>query len=189
MKLLVGLGNPGKQYYNTRHNLGFMVTNALLQKYGNENWENSPKHHALLKEIEIDRKSLILMQPHTFMNNSGQAVSSFARFYKIKPEEITLVYDDVALPLGALRIRTGGGSGGHNGVQSVIDSLSTDQFLRIRLGIGAENIDIPMENYVLAPFTEKESEKIRPMINQAIEAIEIICKHGVETYLSKYHTR
>ncbi len=122
MKLLVGLGNPGKQYFNSRHNLGFMVTEMLLQKY-NETWKNQEKFHALVQEVLIGNHTLSLMQPHTFMNNSGKSVQSFANYFKIEPKDICVVYDDIALPIGRIRVRTDGGAGG--GGTSVDDNCDT----------------------------------------------------------------
>lgn len=192
MKLIVGLGNPGDKYFNTRHNLGFMVTTALLQKYALDSstfWENSPKHHAVVQTISIKDRTITLLQPHTFMNNSGQAVSSYARCFNIKPEEILVIYDDVALPLGKIRVRIDGSAGGHNGVQSIIDSLGTDHFLRMRLGIGATDTQMPLENYVLAPFTEAESKIVREMVEKSTKDVELIVENGIEKYLSTYHER
>jgi PTH1 family peptidyl-tRNA hydrolase len=188
MKLLVGLGNPGKQYFNSRHNLGFMVTEMLLQKY-NETWKNQEKFHALVQEVLIGNHTLSLMQPHTFMNNSGKSVQSFANYFKIEPKDICVVYDDIALPIGRIRVRTDGGAGGHNGVQSIIDELGSDSFIRIRLGIGAENTELPLHDFVLAPFTENEAKTVREMVEKATQTVELLVTHGTDHYLSKYHDK
>lgn len=190
MKLIVGLGNPGKKYAQTRHNLGFVVTNALLQKYsdqGDSSWENDEKHHALVKQIQINNHSIKLMQPHTFMNNSGKSVQSYSSYFKVEPRDIALIYDDLALPIGKIRVRFGGSAGGHKGVKSVIDHLGTDEFLRIRLGIGIEDQHLPTEDFVLAPFDESEQRTVRTMLDNAVEAVELLIENGIEKYLSTYH--
>lgn len=190
MKLLVGLGNPGSKYAQTRHNLGFVVTNALVQKHSDQNdnqWKNSKKHHALIKQITINNQEITLMQPHTFMNNSGEAVQSYAQYFKINTQDIFVIYDDLALPIGKLRVRLGGSAGGHKGVQSVIDHLGTDEFLRIRLGIGVEEQPMPTEEFVLAPFSAGEERTIRSMIDRTVEAVELIMENGIEKYLSTHH--
>ncbi len=191
MKLLVGLGNPGTKYAQTRHNLGFVVTTALLQKYAeqdNASWENDAKHQALIKHVTIHHP-VTLMQPHMFMNNSGKAVQSYASYYKIDPGDIAVIYDDLALPIGKLRVRFGGSAGGHNGVQSIIDSLGTDQFIRIRLGIGVENQVMPTEDFVLTAFDASEEKEVRKMINTGVETVELLMENGIEKYLSTYHTK
>lgn len=190
MKLLVGLGNPGNKYAQTRHNLGFVVTNALLQKYSghaDNQWKNDDKHHALIKQLTIREQAVTLMQPHTFMNNSGKAVQSYAQYFKINTQDIFVIYDDLALPIGKLRVRFGGSAGGHNGVQSVIDYLGNDEFLRIRLGIGVEEQPMPTEDFVLAPFSAGEERTIRSMIDETVEAVELIMENGIEKYLSTHH--
>lgn len=190
MKLIIGLGNPGKKYAQTRHNLGFIVTNALMQKYSDQNdsrWENDDKHHALIKQIQIHNQTVKLMQPHTFMNNSGKSVQSYASYYKIESQDIAVIYDDLALPIGKLRVRFGGSAGGHKGVQSIIDHLGTDEFLRIRLGIGVEEQNVPTEDFVLASFDVAEERTVRTMIDNAVETVELLIENGVEKYLSTYH--
>ncbi len=187
MRLIVGLGNPGRKYAQTRHNLGFVVTGALLQKHSDSKWKNDEKHHALTQEVMINSQQITFMQPHTFMNNSGKSVRSYTDYYKISPNDIAVIYDDKDLPLGKLRVRFGGSAGGHKGIQSIIDSLGTDEFLRIRLGIGVEAQSMPTEDFVLAPFDASEEKAVRTMIDSAVETVESIIKNGLEKYLSTHH--
>ena len=161
MKLVVGLGNPGEEYKNTRHNLGFMVMDELGLK-----WEDSKRFKSLIAKTE----NLIFVKPQTYMNNSGQAISAAAEYFKINPENIIIVYDELDLPLGKVRIRKGGSAAGHHGVESVIEALRADQFQRVRLGIGPANGS--PEKFVLEPFLSSEKLKVKKMIQEAVSAID-----------------
>lgn len=198
MKLLVGLGNPGEKYENTRHNAGFVVLDTLLKKYEDLSktfWETDKKNHSLTKKITIAGESVMLVKPTTFMNESGRAVAAVAAYYKIPSEDIIVIHDDIDLPLGKERIRFGGGAGGHHGVESIIERLGTDKFLRIRLGIGSsERIEDKsskkrafIEGYVLSVFPAQEKGKLKTMVNQTLKSIALLIEHGIETYMSKYN--
>ena len=198
MKLIVGLGNPGEKYQNTRHNLGFMALDALLKEFEpveKSFFELNKNLKTELKELKVNSEKLLLAKPTTFMNSSGFAVSKVLNYYKIAPEEIILIHDDSDLQLGKIRVRFGGASGGHRGVQSIIDVLKNDKFLRIRLGIGRPTkvqsskfkVQSSLDRYVLAPFEGKDRNEIKHMIKEATKAVELILKHGIESYMSKYN--
>ena len=189
MKLLVGLGNPGTKYAQTRHNLGFVVLDQLANRSEdqNEKWKKEEKFQSEVFNYTLNAKPFTLLKPHTFMNNSGKAVQSYASYYKIDPQDIAVIYDDIDLPTGKLRVRFGGNAGGHRGVQSIIDSLGTDEFLRIRLGIGVDEQPTPTEDFVLSSFQPSEEKEVRKMIDNAVEAVELLIENGIEKYLSTFH--
>lgn len=193
MKLIVGLGNPGEKYENTRHNVGFVALDHLLQKFEkakNTVWNGDKKFKALIHELEHDGEKVILMKPQTFMNDSGRAVSDYASYFKINPEDIYVLHDELDLPLGKIRIRFGGSSAGNNGVSSIIDHLKTDKFLRIRMGIGKSqrvHATHDTSEYVLGVFDASEKRKVKTMVNQAIKDVLLILSHGIDVYMSKYH--
>lgn len=194
MKLIVGLGNPGDKYNNSRHNLGFITLDHLLQKLTklkNTYWEENKKFKAFTHEIEIDGEKVVLMKPTTFMNDSGRAVQAFASYFKIDPQDILIIHDELDMPLGKIKIRFGGSGGGHNGVSDIIEKLGTDKFLRIRMGIGKEarrnGVSNDTSDYVLGIFTANEKGKVASMVKQAIKDILLIQKHGIEMYMSKYN--
>lgn len=164
MKLIVGLGNPGKEYANTRHNVGFMVLDAL-----SSDWKLEKKLKSEVSEIRIADHKVLLVKPQTYMNLSGEAVQAVAAFYKVDPSDIVIIYDDVDLEFAKLRVRHGGGSGGHNGLKSLIQHLN-DQFIRFRIGVGNETLKnpIPTDKFVLAPFTPEEQTQLPTVINQAV---------------------
>ena len=134
MLLIIGLGNPGKEYEKTRHNIGFVVLNKLMADLELDDWADNKKFRAEIAEGKIDKEKILLFKPQTFMNNSGQSVSAAAKFYKIKPADIWVIHDDLDLPLGKIKIQRDRSSAGHNGVQSIIDALSTQNFVRFRIG-------------------------------------------------------
>ncbi|MFT7184610.1 MAG: PTH1 family peptidyl-tRNA hydrolase [Oceanicoccus sp.] len=171
MKLICGLGNPGKKYQNTRHNMGFMVIDALAEGAGfKEKW------NALVTEISLHGEKTLLIKPLTFMNLSGQAVAKFANFYKLESIDITIVYDDIDLPLGTLRSRDKGSAGTHNGMKSIIQELGTQEFPRLRLGIESRGESAPeqmdLASFVLAQFTKEESEIVEDSVSKAVDLIK-----------------
>lgn len=170
MKLIVGLGNPEKKYAKTRHNLGFELVNGLVK-----NWKNETNFKAeVIKEGE-----LIFVKPQTYMNNSGIAVRQLADYYKISPEDIIVVHDELDLYLGKIKVRLGGSGAGHHGVGSVIASLGTDQFVRIRLGIRNDHLHSP-EKFVLESFLSNEKSEVRHMLKIATKVLEVLLKDGLE---------
>lgn len=173
MKLIIGLGNPGEKYQNTRHNLGFMVVDELARKMlslAKTKWIENKKFNSLIINCQL---SIIFVKPQTMMNASGFAVAKMANFYKVKSEDIWVVHDDVDLPLGKIKIRLGGAAGGHHGVESIIQQLGTDKFVRFRLGIGhpGRGNDKLVERYVLQGFSFHETNRVRQMIKKAIQAM------------------
>lgn len=185
MKLVVGLGNPGEEYENTRHNLGFMVLDRLAAKYGAV--IDVRKKKSLVTRIKIDKEKVLLLKPQTFVNLSGEAVLYMASFFRIMPENIIVVCDDLNLPLGKMRIRGYGSSGGHNGIKSLIQFLKSDNFPRVRIGIGGPPEGKRMEDYVLEPFTPEEMLVLNPVIDKACEAIEMIVMGNLEGAMSRFN--
>ena len=157
--ILVGLGNPGKQYCFTRHNTGFLALDYLAEQYGTK--IDRARFKALVGEAAVGGKRVLLLQPQTFMNLSGEAVREAAAFYHIPPENIIVVYDDVTLDVGRLRVRGKGSDGGHNGIKSMIYQLQSDAFPRVRVGIGKKpHPDFDLADYVLSEFSREEQEKL-----------------------------
>jgi PTH1 family peptidyl-tRNA hydrolase len=194
VKLIVGLGNPGKKYQNSRHNLGFLVLDELLRKLTpveKTNWQEKKKFNSLL----VRSHEAILVKPLTFMNASGLAVSRIAHYYKIKPEDIWVIHDEIDLPLGKLRIRKGGGTAGHRGLESIIEALGTDAFVRFRLGIGysvkQEKSKIgkkkKVERYVLSEFNFQEMPKLKQMIRKSVKAIQIALEEGLTVSMNRFN--
>lgn len=200
MKLLVGLGNPGEKYEKTRHNLGFVVLDHLLKKIENLNnsfWDEEKKIKSQTKKVDIKGSTVLLIKPLTFMNESGNAVAAASSYYKIEPKDIIIIHDDLDLPLGKIRVRFGGGHGGHKGVESVIKHLNTDKFLRVRLGIGHPHhhegklkegkSHIAVEDYVLSIFSPSDKGKVKTMTSQVVKIVDQIMAHGIDLYLSKFN--
>ncbi len=180
MKLIVGLGNPGDQYKDTLHNAGFMGIDYLREYFNFNEFKNSNKHQAELVEGQITGEKILLAKSQTFMNLSGQAVQSIVHFYKLNPKETIVIYDDADLPFGTLRIRSSGSSGGHKGVESVIDHLGQD-FIRIRLGIKPKELPLgPLEYYVLSKISSKDQKDLQSTIKKLPVVIETLIKEGIE---------
>lgn len=165
MKIIVGLGNPGREYASTCHNLGFMVVDELGKKLSARSSRN--RFHADIAEVVADDERVVLLKPQTYMNLSGISVRECARWYKVTPEEILVVADDIDLPFGALRLRPGGGSGGHNGIKSIVSDLGTDQVPRLRIGVGRGSGDATRQ--VLARFSPEESLSLPRLVQSAAD--------------------
>lgn len=182
MFLIVGLGNPGKEYENTRHNVGFMTVDALAEKYGFRGFKE--KFDGLIAEGEIDGERTYLLKPLTFMNLSGNSVVKAANFYKILPENIIVIHDDMDLPVGKIKAKQGGGSGGHNGIKSV-DAAITPNYNRIRIGIGhAANGGKETVDFVLSRFSKADEKELLSNITTVCDTIEILLKKGINEYAS-----
>ena len=184
--LVVGLGNPGPKYDWTRHNMGFLVIDELAER------EKIPvqklKFKALTNTVVIGDRSVLLMKPTTYMNLSGGAVGEAARFYKIPPERILVISDDVALPQGKLRIRRSGSAGGHNGLKDIIAHLGGDGFPRIKVGVGGKpHPDSDMADWVLGKFTGQDKKTMEEAIQRAADAVEELLKNGVDQAMSKFN--
>jgi PTH1 family peptidyl-tRNA hydrolase len=202
MKLIVGLGNPDIKHENTRHNLGFMVIDSLFKNYSSpkESFKEEKKFKSLIAELKWQTKKgkgekVILVKPLTYMNNSGLAVKSVAAFYKINSEDIWIIHDEVDLPLGAMKIRLGGSSAGHKGVESILEHLKTDKFWRFRMGIGAQREKIsgkklkPIDDFVLGGFGESEKGKAREIIKKGTKALENALEEGLEKAMNRFNTK
>ncbi len=186
MYLIVGLGNPGKEYVGTRHNVGFDAIDYLAHK--NDVKLNKLKFNAVYGEYSVNGEKTILFKPVTYMNLSGRAVAEIAKFYKIEPEKIIVLYDDVDINFSALRIRPYGSSGTHNGMKSIIFSLNSDKFPRIRIGIGkSKNPHLSLADYVLQKFDDGERDAINKTIIEGALASEEIIKSGVNIAMSKFN--
>jgi len=213
MFLIVGLGNPGEKYQNTRHNLGFMVVDALARKFSIFHSEGIPRSghfqfsidkdvNAEILKTKFADKKIVLVKPLTFMNASGKAVAKLASSFRLQASSIWVVHDDIDLPLGKIKIRLGGGSAGHRGIESIIKELGTDKFVRFRLGIGHPgknpNFKIPaspagrqnpklVESYVLEEFQTKEKSEVKKMIKKAIKALQVALEKGPERAMNEFN--
>lgn len=180
MKLIVGLGNPGANYQHNRHNLGFMVLDQLVRRYGASKFHLQSKFKGGLAEFDLDGEKIILLKPTTMMNNSGQAVKSVADYYQLDSGSVAVVYDELALPFGQLRLRQGGSSAGHNGIKSVTQMIGSD-FIRFRLGIGNQTSNQQAaEKFVLANFTSTEKKQLADICQQTAEIIISSLQNGFE---------
>ena len=183
--LLVGLGNPGREYKNNRHNFGFMVLDQLAEASG---WSfGRVQHQALVVSGRMCGKPVLLAKPQTFMNASGRSVASLMRFYRIDLERLLVVYDDLDLELGTLRFRKSGGSGGQKGVQSIIEQLGTDEFARLRLGIGRPPGRMDPADYVLRPFRASEEPIQDEVLKRSGEAVTCFMTEGIEMAMSRHN--
>lgn len=184
--LVVGLGNPGLKYELTRHNTGFLFVETLTQKYNFT--VKKIKFKSLIGDITIGTSRVIVMKPQTFMNDSGTAVRECAEFYKIPFEKIIVVFDDTSLPVGTLRVRRCGSDGGHNGIKSIIYHLGSDQFPRIKLGIGQRpHPDYDLKDYVLSGFSKDEALLMKNAMEKACDALALILDGDIEKAMSAYN--
>ncbi len=191
MKLVVGLGNPESGYAGTRHNLGFAVLDELAKKLNLVDWSKEEKFKSeLIKAPEI-----ILIKPQTYMNNSGMSVKLLTTYYKLPATDVIVVHDELDLPLGKIKVRLGGAAAGHHGVESIIAALGTDQFIRVRLGIGNlrtqsgehKGQSISAEKFVLEPFMSKEKPQVKHMIKQALKALDLLLEKGLDAAQNQFN--
>ena len=187
MYIIIGLGNPEPEYSNTRHNMGFDVVNKLAMKNSIE--LNRTKYNAIYGTGIIQNEKVILIKPQTFMNNSGEAVKQFINFYKEPLENIMVVYDDMDTEEGHIRIRAKGGAGSHNGMKSLINELQTEDFSRIRVGIGRPQGEFDRINYVIGKLDETEIAKLKEGEELAAQAIEFWIKNGIDNTMNKYNVK
>lgn len=185
IKLVIGLGNPGKKYERTRHNIGFLVVDRLASGYGAQ-MANHLRWRAHL--AKVPGLGTILMKPQTFMNESGQSVGAALRFYQWQPEQVLVVFDDVSLPFGSLRFRQAGSAGGHNGIKSIINHLASDRFPRLKLGIGSDTRD-SMVGHVLGKFSTDEQNHLENTLATAAEAVQFALSEGVEAAANSFNTK
>ncbi|MBK8901497.1 MAG: aminoacyl-tRNA hydrolase [Anaerolineaceae bacterium] len=182
--LIVGLGNPGRKYRGNRHNIGFMAVDALAAAYKIES--SKVQNKAIVGNGRIQNRAVILAKPQTYMNNSGDAVGPLARYYKVPPENVLVVYDELDLPFGTIRLREKGGAGGHNGMKSIINHLGQD-FPRVRLGIGRPPGQMPVPAYVLQDFGKDDLPLLDDVLAEAIRAIETYLREGIHLAMSRHN--
>lgn len=184
--MIVGLGNPGSQYVKTRHNVGFRATSLLAQQ---ENIAiNRSKFSALTAITTIEEQKVLLLLPQTFMNLSGHAVWQAANYYKIPPERVIVLFDDISLPVGKLRVRPHGSAGGHNGVKSVISGLNSQEFPRVKIGVGAKPCpEYDLADWVLSTFSASEEKALVPALEYAADAVREILSNGTASAMNRYN--
>ena len=183
MNILVGLGNPGRKYSDTKHNFGFWVLNRFTEK-------RSLTFQAGKGDYLLAKKgNLICIKPTSFMNNSGMPVLDVKQFFKVEPNQLLVVYDDIDLPLGTIRFRDGGGTGGHKGVDSIIYQIQSENFNRLRIGIATEDEMRPAEKYVLNPFRDGQKEIVNDMIEKACEGIEYYLSHDIKETMNQFNEK
>lgn len=187
MYLIAGLGNPTKEYDKTRHNVGFAVIDTLADKYRIDVSEK--KHKALCGKGVIEGQKVLLVKPQTFMNLSGESIRAAVDYYKIKPEDIIVIYDDISLDPGQLRIRLKGSAGGHNGIKNIIAHLGTQEFPRIKVGVGAKPPRMDLADYVLSRFSPDEQKLMDEAFKEAAEAAVSMMTDGAERAMNHYNTK
>lgn len=183
MILIAGLGNPGAEYDNTRHNVGFKVIDNISKEYNIE--INRQKFKGICGEGFIANQKVMLLKPSTYMNLSGESIREAADFYKLRSEDIIVLYDDISLDIGRLRLREKGSAGGHNGIKSIIANLGTDIFPRVKVGVGQPNVDLV--KYVLGKFSKKELEVLNQSVDAATKAVEEIIKSDITQAMNKFN--
>ena len=183
MHILVGLGNPGRKYSDTKHNFGFWVLNRFTEKRS-LTFQAGKGDYLLAKKGD-----LICIKPTSFMNNSGMPVLDVKQFFKVEPNQFLMVYDDIDLPLGTIRFRDGGGSSGHKGIESIIYQIQSENFNRLRIGIATEDEMRPAEKYVLNPFRDGQKEIVNDMIEKACEGIEYYLSHDIKETMNQFNEK
>ena len=185
MKLVVGLGNPGRRYAGTRHNVGFDVADLLADRHQLD-WEAAPAEALIAKWRTA---SVLLARPLTFMNLSGQAVGELTRFYKIELPDLLVVVDDINLALGRLRARPSGSAGGHNGLKSIIASFGTEEFARLRIGVGRGDARRDLADHVLAKFDPEERSEVAEAVGRAADAVELFTTEGIASVMNRFNRK
>jgi PTH1 family peptidyl-tRNA hydrolase len=182
MKIIVGLGNPGRKYDRTRHNAGFMAIDILADSLGADITQE--KLHALLGRVRIGSVEAIIAKPQTFMNESGRAVGAILRDTYATVSDLIVIHDELDLPVGAVRVKVGGGHGGHNGLRSIIEHLGSSDFIRIRVGIGRPLPGVDSADYVLSPFLREELQSASAAVVRAAEAVSVILTEGPQVAMN-----
>jgi PTH1 family peptidyl-tRNA hydrolase len=183
--LIIGLGNPGRGYRHNRHNVGFQILDALAENLGAR--FTRAQANALVTDARLEGVRLILAKPQTYMNNAGQSVSSLARFFRLPPEQILAVHDDLDLPLGALRLRPGGGSGGHRGLGSIVEHLGLAEFPRLRFGIGRPPGAMDPADFVLQDFSPQEEDIVGGSLLRAVACIRTFALDGIQASMTQFN--
>ena len=188
MKIFVGLGNPTPEYAATKHNVGFMLADRLADKLAATNWHE--KFNALVAESFLDGEKILLVKPQTFMNLSGEAVAPLMNFYKLDAADLIVAHDDMDLPLGMIRLRPKGSSGGHRGGASIIQHLGGKQnFPRVRIGVGRPPENWTVNNHVLSPFTQEDADKISAALDELVPAVTCIFRDGIDKAMNKFNPK
>ena len=186
--IVAGLGNPDRKYEGTKHNVGFMFMDILAEKYGIK--INKIKYKSVVCDTKIGDNRVLLMKPQTYMNNSGEAIREAAQFYKIPPERIIVIFDDISLEPGKLRIRKNGSDGGHNGLKSIIYHLNSNQFPRIKVGVGAKpHPDYDLASWVLSGFSKENAEQVKTSLDNAVSALELMLRGNTDMAMNKFNQR
>ena len=185
MKIIAGLGNPGTEYAHTKHNVGFMLVDVLAEKLGAASWKED--FFSALTEVRIGGEKVFLVKPLTYMNNSGEALGPMLSYYKLDVDDLVVVHDDMDIPAGMVRIRRKGSSGGHNGIKSIIAHVGSEDFARVRIGIGRPPAGWTVIHHVLAPFSTEDAPKIRAAIDYLLPAVESIVTDGVDFAMNRYN--
>ncbi|MEV0548352.1 aminoacyl-tRNA hydrolase [Nocardia salmonicida] len=184
--LVVGLGNPGPEYERTRHNVGFLVADVLAERIGGR-FAVHKKSGADLLQARLDGRQILLAKPRTFMNLSGRPVAALAKFFSVPVDQVIVVHDELDLPFGTLKLKQGGGEGGHNGLRSISQALTTKEYLRTRIGIGRPPGRQDPADYVLKPFAAPERKEVPVIVEQAADAVELLLKVGLEAAQNNLH--
>ncbi|WKY47346.1 aminoacyl-tRNA hydrolase [Eubacteriaceae bacterium ES3] len=187
MQIIVGLGNIGKDYEDTRHNIGFMVVEAYARKKGLE--ISKKEQHGLTVSFFENGQKVMLVKPTTYMNNSGLCVAGLLDYYDAEPEDLLVVYDDIDLSFGDIRIRKNGGPGTHNGMRSIISGLGSRDFARVRMGIGGPKEGLDLVHFVLGKFAKEEQPKVAEAVTEAVRGIEIWLEEGIDAAMNKINCR
>ncbi len=187
MKLIIGLGNPGRDYAGTRHNIGFGVITRISEQY--QIPLGSREHKAVCGKGFVGGEKVLLAQPQTFMNLSGESVRSLADYYKVEPEDIIVAYDDIDLEVGQIRIRRKGSAGGHNGIKSIISHLGTNEFPRVKIGVGAKPQGGDLARHVLGRFSREEEKKMGEVLDVAVQAVETIVSEDIESAMNRFNAK
>ncbi len=187
MYLIAGLGNPSKTYEGTRHNIGFTMIDAIGEKFDID--VTTKKHKALVGRGIIEGMRVILAKPQTYMNLSGESVREIADFYKIEPENIIIIYDDISLDVGQLRIRKKGSAGGHNGIKNIIAQLGTSEFPRIKVGVGNKPEGWDLADYVLSKYSKAEQEALEEAADGVIGAVKLMVMDEIEAAMNRYNAK
>ncbi len=185
MDLVVGLGNPGKNYENTRHNAGFMVVDEIAKMCGADISQKA--HRALVTKAVFNGKKIILAKPQTFMNLSGESVRALFDYYK--PEKLIVVYDDITLDVGGIRVRKSGSAGGHNGMKNIIQQLGTNEFERVRVGVGEKPSKMDLADWVLSRFKPEEREDLDNAIDNAVKAVELMLNDETDEAMNRFNKK
>ena len=187
MKLIVGLGNPGSEYAKTKHNVGWMFVDRMAERIGATGWKEKEK--GMVAEGRVGAEKVLLVKPMTYMNNSGECVGPLMRWYKLGPEDVLVVHDDMDIPAGTIRIRKKGSAGGHNGIKSLIAHIGSEKFIRVRIGIGRPLPGRTVINHVLEPFAAEDVPRIAEAIEYLQPAVDCIINEDVDMAMNRYNPK